>query len=225
MPVVAVANPKGGVSKTTTALILATGFAELGAAVSIIDADPNRHLVAWRAGASKSPVRVVPDNGRLVQLIDAEQAAHDLVLVDLEGSASRAVGHAIARSDLVVIPMQATAMDAGQAMRAIELVREEEAVVGRAIAVRLLLTRTSPAIPSKAERLIIQEMRAAGLPLLRERLHQRTAFAACFSYRVALKELPEAEVNGLPAAIANAEALTAEITAVLNTLHAERRAA
>lgn len=68
-------------------------------------------------------------------------------------------------------------------------------------------------------------MRAGDLPLMRERLHQRTAFAACFSYRLTLKELPATEVNGLPAALANAEALIDEITAVLNTLHAERRAA
>jgi chromosome partitioning protein len=225
MPVtIAVANPKGGVSKTTTALILATGLARQGAAVSIIDADPNRHLVAWRAGASKSPVRVVADSGRLVPLIDAERAAHDVVIVDLEGSASRAVGHAVARADLVLVPLQATAMDAGQAARAVDLVREEEAVVGRAIAVRLLLTRTSPAIPSRAEKLIIEEMRGAGLPLLRERLHQRTAFAACFAYKLALHELDEREVNGLPAALANAEALTAEVTDVLNSIHARRAA-
>lgn len=225
MPVISVANPKGGVSKTTCSLILGTGLADRGATISLIDADPNRHLVAWRAGASRSAVRVVADAGRLVQMIDDERGRHDVVIVDLEGSASRAVGHAIARSDLVIVPMQATAMDAGQAMRAVELVREEESVIGKPIIVRLLMTRTSPAIPSKAEKLIIEELRTAGLPLMRERLHQRQAFAACFSYRLALHELDEREVNGLPAALANASALVDEITTVLNGLHAERRAA
>jgi chromosome partitioning protein len=120
--------------------------------------------------------------------------------------------------------MQASAMDAGQAMRAVELVREEEAVVGRPIAMRLLMTRTSPAIPSKAEKLIIEEMRAADLPLMREKLHQRQAFGAMFSYRLSLGELDEREVNGLPTALANAAAFVDEITETLNAIHARQAA-
>src|SRR5215211_4544885 len=80
MPVVSIVNPKGGVSKTTTALVLGTGLAARGMAVTIIDADPNRHLIAWRSGPSKSRVRVVADTGRLAQLIDAERAHNDVVL-------------------------------------------------------------------------------------------------------------------------------------------------
>jgi hypothetical protein len=45
-----------------------------------------------------------------------------------------------------------------------------------------------------------------------------------FSYRLALDELDEREVNGLPAAITNAVALVDEITAVLNTIHAREAA-
>jgi chromosome partitioning protein len=223
--VVSFASPKGGVGKTSSALVLATELAQQGAAVTIIDADPNRHLVAWRAGPSRSPVRVVADTGRLVSLIDAERAAADLVVVDLEGSASRAVGHAIARSDLVIIPAGASAMDVGQAGRAIELVREEGEVLGREIAARLLFTRTSPQIPTKAEKAIVEELRAAGVPMLRERLHQRQAFGAMFSYRLSIEELDPREVNGLEAARANALALTSEITAVLNDIHDARQAA
>src|SRR3954447_16927370 len=93
MPVVAVVNSKGGVGKTTASLLLGTVLAEQGAAVSIIDADPNRHLVAWRTGSSTSPIKVIGDieDGRLVSTIDAERRRRDLVVVDLEGTASRAV--------------------------------------------------------------------------------------------------------------------------------------
>jgi chromosome partitioning protein len=222
--VVTFASPKGGVGKTTSALLLATELAQQGVAVSVIDADPNRHLVTWRGGSSRSPVRVVADTGRLVALIDAERAGADCVIVDLEGSASRAVGHAIARSDLVIIPAGASAMDIGQAGRAIELVRDEEEVLGRSIAVRLLFTRTNPQIQTKAERAIVEELRLARVPMLNERLHQRQAFGAMFSYRLALHELDPREVNGLEAARANAEALTNEITTVLNMIHARQAA-
>ena len=42
MPVIAFANPKGGAGKTTTALLLATELAAKKAAVTVIDADPEK---------------------------------------------------------------------------------------------------------------------------------------------------------------------------------------
>lgn len=220
MPVVCAVNPKGGVGKTTAALLLGTVLAQRGALVSIIDADPNRHLVSWRTGASNSPVKVMGnvEPGRLVSAIDAERRERDLVIVDLEGTASRMVGHAISRADLVLVPLQPSAMDASQAWRAVQLVREEEEVLGRSIAFRLLLTRTNPQIPTKAEKMIVEDLAAAGVPALKTHLHQRTAYQAMFAYKLALHELPASEVNGLPAANANAQAFAAEVTETINSL-------
>jgi chromosome partitioning protein len=226
MPVVAVVNSKGGVGKTTASLLLGTVLAEQGAAVSIIDADPNRHLVAWRTGSSKSPIKIIGDieDGRLVSTIDTERRRRDLVVVDLEGTASRAVSHAISRADLVLVPLQPSAMDASQAWRAVTLIREEELVLDRRIAFRLLLTRTNPQIPTKAERMIVEDLAGAKIPSLKTHLHQRTAYQAMFAYKLALHELGASEVNGLPAAVANAQAFVAAVTEVINGLFAKAAA-
>jgi chromosome partitioning protein len=226
MPVVAVVNSKGGVGKTTASLLLGTVLAEQGAAVSIIDADPNRHLVAWRTGSSKSPIKIIGDieDGRLVSTIDIERRRRDLVVVDLEGTASRAVSHAISRADLVLVPLQPSAMDASQAWRAVTLIREEELVLDRRIAFRLLLTRTNPQIPTKAERMIVEDLAGAKIPSLKTHLHQRTAYQAMFAYKLALHELGASEVNGLPAAVANAQAFVAAVTEVINGLFAKAAA-
>src|SRR3712207_6431883 len=119
MPVVVTVNPKGGVGKTTAALLLGTVLAERGALVSIIDADPNRHLMSWRVGTSKSPIKVMGDvePGRLVSVIDAERRDRDLVIVDLEGTASRMVGHAISRADLVLVPLRSEERRVGKECR------------------------------------------------------------------------------------------------------------
>ena len=226
MPVIAVVNSKGGVGKTTASLLIGTVLAEQGAAVSIIDADPNRHLVAWRTGPSKSPIKVIGDieDGRLVSTIDTERRQRDLVVVDLEGTASRAVSHAISRADLVLVPLQPSAMDASQAWRAVTLIREEELVLDRRIAFRLLLTRTNPQIPTKAERMIVEDLAGAKIPSLKTHLHQRTAYQAMFAYKLALHELGASEVNGLPAAVANAQAFVAAVTEVINGLFAKAAA-
>ncbi|MET0528780.1 MAG: ParA family protein [Microvirga sp.] len=220
MPVISIANPKGGAGKSTTALVLGTMLAAQGASVTLLDCDPNQPIKAWAAGPSGSVLKVVGDltESRIVPVIDAERAERQFVVVDLEGTASRMVSRAIARSDLVLIPMQASAVDAAQAARAVGLVREEEEVLGRRIPARVLFTRTSPQIPTKNEKLIMEELRGAGVPLMRTHLNQRTAFQSLFTYRLALDELDPALVNGLSGALDNAAQLAGEVVEVIRSL-------
>ena len=217
MPVVSIANPKGGAGKSTAALVLGTMLAARGASVSIIDCDPNQPITAWATGSSKTTVRVLSDitESRIVSVIDVERAERQFVIVDLEGTASRMVSRAIARSDLVLIPMQASAVDAAQAARAVGLVREEEQVLNRPIPVRVLFTRTSAQIPTRNEKLIMDELRTSGVPLLATHLNQRTAYQSLFTYKLTLEELDPVTVNGLEAAITNASRLAGEVVEVI----------
>lgn len=221
MPVIAVANPKGGAGKSTTALVLGTTLAAHGATVTLLDCDPNRPIAAWARGESATEMKVLADisESQIVSTIDAERAGRQFVVVDLEGTASRMVSRAIMRSDLVLIPMQASAVDAAQAARAVSLVQEEEQVVGRAIPFRVLFTRTSPAIPTRNEKMIIDELRGAGIPVLATHLNERAAYKSMFTYQRTLAELDPALVNGLPAAVENAERLSGEIVELISTLN------
>jgi chromosome partitioning protein len=225
MPVLSIANPKGGAGKSTTALVLGTVLASKGASVTILDCDPNQPLKTWSTGGSSNPVRILGDvtESLIVPVIDIERSSQQFVLVDLEGTASRMVSRAIMRSDFVLIPMQASTVDAAQAARAVSLVREEEQVIGRSIPLRVLFTRTSPQIPTRNEKLITEELRSAGIPLLRTQLHQRSAYQALFAYWRALEELDPALVNGLAAALANASQLAGEVVDLLREL--QQRAA
>lgn len=227
MPVISIANSKGGAGKSTTALVLGTSIAAHGGTVTLLDCDPNQPIKAWaEAGQSKTTMKVQGGitESAIVPTIDAERAARQFVIVDLEGTASRVVSRAIARSDLVLVPMQSSAVDAAQAARTVALVREEEQVIGRAIPVRVLMTRTSSAIPTKNEKMIVDELRAAGVPMLRTHLNQRQAFASLFTYRTTLAELDPALVNGIPAAVENAEAFSAEVIEVVRGLKARAAA-
>ena len=47
MPVISFASPKGGVGKTTAALLLATELAQKGVGVTVIDADPEQYIERW----------------------------------------------------------------------------------------------------------------------------------------------------------------------------------
>src|SRR5215471_18379280 len=151
MPVVTVASPKGGAGKSTASVLLATELAHAGAEIVLLDCDPNRSATIW---ASKGPVppriAIQSDVGEseIVRTIKAQDADGRIVIVDLEGVASRLVSRAISQADLVLIPMRATTLDATIGVRALALVQEEEEALGRPIRRAVIFTMTK-AIVSK----------------------------------------------------------------------------
>jgi chromosome partitioning protein len=56
------------------------------------------------------------------------------------------MGFTIVRSDLVLIPLQSSLLDAAEAARAVKLVHRMGKVADRAIAYRVVFTRMSPAL-------------------------------------------------------------------------------
>jgi len=227
MPVIVTANPKGGAGKSTATLVLAQTLAHLGATVSVIDADPNRPIVDWRSGESALSLNVIgdADESRIIRTIRDERGRQQFVFVDLEGTASRLVSRAITQADLVLIPLQASGVDARQASRAVDLIHEEEEALGdRKIPFRILLTRTNPIIATKIEKEIIAALTEADLPLLATRLHERQAYKAVFVRRLALHELDATQVNGLAEALTNAQQLADEVVDVVTSTVAEKEA-
>ncbi|WP_264785629.1 nucleotide-binding protein [Gluconobacter cerinus] len=58
------ASPKGGVGKSTCAVLLATEFARMNAEVTVLDCDPNHSLTRWTSRSIPSGIRLVSDVGR-----------------------------------------------------------------------------------------------------------------------------------------------------------------
>ena len=217
MPVIVTASSKGGAGKSTLTLVLAQALDAMGASVTIVDADPNRPILRWREGRSGCGIAVVGDvtESSIIKVIREQSLRRQFVLVDLEGTANRLVSRAITQADLVLIPLQASALDSNEASRAVGLIQEEEeAVGGRSIPFRIIMTRTNPVITTKIEASIYKSLSRAGIPLLKARLHERQAYKAIFVERLALTELGEA-VNGLEAAKANAERVAEEVVALI----------
>ena len=216
MPVISIANPKGGSGKSTSTLVLGTTIAQ-SASVSIIDADPNQPLIQWATGRKKTKAKILGGitENKIIDIIDDEAAVNQFVFVDLEGTASRMVSRAFSRSDLIIIPLQASAVDASQAARAIMLVKEEEKVLRREIPHLLLFTRTSPQIKTRNERMIVSELKDNKIPTFKNHLNQRVAFQSMFTYKQELWELDPSQVNGIIAAQENAKNLANELIEIL----------
>ena len=218
MPTIVFASPKGGVGKSTSALILATELAGQGAGVTIIDADPNRPLSRWarRPGKPES-LTVIADVAEDSIMDQIEQAARQsaFVIVDLEGTASLLSGYAMSRADLVIIPTQGSQLDATEAVKAIRLVRNMEKSSAKTIPAAILLTRTSAAIRPRTLQVIEAEFANSGVKVLDTQIHERDAFRAIFSFGGSLSELDRSQVSNVPAAAANARSFAAEVIRVL----------
>jgi chromosome partitioning protein len=213
MPTIAFVSPKGGVGKTTSAFLLATVFARL-CEVTIIDADPNHPIETWALGGG-TPERLTiisdVDEETIIERIEDAASKTPMVVVDLEGTASKTVIYAISQADFVVIPTQGSQLDANEASRAIRVVLQSEKLTGRPKPYAVLLTRTSPMIRARGLTHIQNGLIGAGIPVLETELNERDAFKAVFAFRQTLDGLNPMEVPNLDKAKANVEALAREI--------------
>ena len=227
------ANPKGGSSKTTSAMILAEQILHAGATVAIFDCDPNQNILQW-AKQRQEEGRGVPfvihaptDEGSFLDTYDAINGTVDYLIIDLEGTASTLVTYAVSRADLVVIPFEPTPMEARQAARAVQLVRQTgRAMNNRTIPHALVLTRVNAAFQTSEEKDIRKEMVGAKMPVLDTGIVRRAAYTRIFRDGFLLSELleqgrdevknktasqQERILNPLETAIENAKAFTQEV--------------
>jgi chromosome partitioning protein len=136
MPTISFASSKGGAGKSTSAVLLATELAQRGTTVTIIDADPNQPVLRWSRKPGKPETLIVIGGVTEETLIDAiDDAARKtaFVIVDLEGTASVMVAHAMTRSDLVIIPTKGSELDGIEAAKVIQFIGRQERAYNRTI--------------------------------------------------------------------------------------------
>lgn len=218
MPTIVFANPKGGAGKTTSALLLATELAGRGANVAVLDADPERWISRW-AERPGCPNQItvhgdLTEDAIVAKIDEVEREAH-FVIIDLEGTASLMVAHAIGMADLVIIPTQGSSMDAQGSAKTIRLLRSQERMARRGIAHAVLLTRTSAAVTSRALRNVLEQLEAADIPVFQVTLVERAAFRDLFDYGGSLDTLDRNKVRNVDRARENARAFAGEVLARL----------
>lgn len=192
MPTIVVASPKGGAGKSTTAVLLGTELAHAGAEVVMLDCDPNHSLSLW---ADRSPlpsrIQLLGDvtESDIVRTIKQHDQDGQIVLVDLEGVASRLVSRAISQADLVLTPMRATTLDATVGVRALQLIAEEEEALDRKIPHAVVFTMTK-GVKSRQHSGIEASLAEQGVDLIEPPLMERAAFSALFEFGGDLRTMP-----------------------------------
>lgn len=210
--IISFASSKGGVGKSTTCAAIAAELALTGSRVLLIDLDQNRTLDRW---ARKAPII-----GLTVEAIEskafgdyfrkqASSGEFDHICIDLPGTRETTMFKVLARSDLVVIPAQASEPDLREALVVVSDIRDVREETDRTIPYRLLLTKVFP-LRSRVTDFAYQQMEHHGLPLFRTALVERSAYKEMF-----LNGDPPTMVEREKGAGAEVQALLAEIRAIV----------
>ena len=225
MPVISMVSSKGGAGKTTAALVIAGEVAHAGRNVILIDADPNRPLEAWAQRPSRpGNIEVVVDESveTIVDTISDAKGRAPFVIIDLEGTATDRIGFAVSQSDLALIPVQGSVLDANEAAKSIKLIRQMAKVVNRTIPYAVFFSKMPGAIREKTFRDIEAQFIQAGVPILEPALVDRAAYRSLFSFGGTVYTLSPEQVSGLKAAQENGNAF---VQSLLDELKKNRAAA
>jgi chromosome partitioning protein len=145
--ILTVASGKGGVSKTSTVMILSVNLTTKGYRVAVIDADRNQSFASWHAQAYEGPeftCRSEVDHIKVVDVAGELAETHDVVLVDTAGFESLTAASAIGMADFVMIPCMPDRSSVREAMRTAQQVASLSKAARRAIPYSVLLTRWKP---------------------------------------------------------------------------------
>jgi chromosome partitioning protein len=133
----------------------------------------------------------------------AKQLA-DHILIDLAGAREATVLKAIARSDLVVIPAQASEPDLREALVVVSDIKDVAEEKKAPIPYRILLTKM-PSLRTRVTDFAYQELARHGLPIFRTVMVERVAYKEMF-------------LTGVPPSVSELTGAGAEVAALASEM-------
>lgn len=221
MPTISFCSPKGGCGKSTSCILVALEIARRGLSVTIIDSDPKGWLSSW-AALKPLPEGLTVRKAAQDELTEvAMDAAEDVdyVLVDVEGSDDASIIDAIMVSDLVIVPSQASRLDALGAVQTLKQVRRRSRLLNKNILARVLMNCTEAgAVQYRITREVKGILQDAGAPLMTVQLASRPIFKSLVTFGGDYMDLPARLQGSSPeSAKENVAALAWEIADILTT--------
>jgi len=189
--------------------------------VVIVDADPLMWSYKWGELEGR------PANIQVIGSVKAAEVANiamdaaenvDFVIVDSEGTGNLATANAVGASDLVLVPVQGSAMDGEAGVLTLSMVASEGRKARRKIPAAVVLTRTRH-IETRAVKALRERYTEIGVQLMRTSVDERAAFNALTDFGGDLVDLPRTEMGSNPlGAMENAREFAAEVLEIVQAV-------
>jgi chromosome partitioning protein len=215
MAVLALASAKGGVGKTTIAVLVGTELALEGYKVTLLDCDLNQHATAFGEKAGIRGFTVVPsvDEANVLSALRRAETDNDVVLIDLPGGSSTLALKALQRSHFVLVPCQASLPDIRDAIKTVAQIDDAQDLSRVKIARSLIWTRVLSGYESRSARHVRESVEAKRLPMFSAQLKELAAFRELHI----TGQVPQ-QIDAKSSAALNVSAITTELLANLEKL-------
>mgnify|MGYP001549257539 CR=1 FL=1 len=121
--IISLINQKGGVGKTTAAVNLASGLAEYGHRILVVDTDPQGSVVQWQSIADGAEFEVLHlPSPQLSKELKTVSRRYDHIVVDSPPAIEDITRAAIEVSNLAIIPIAPSPLDIWSSKETIALV-------------------------------------------------------------------------------------------------------
>ena len=144
-------------------------LADQGGRVAIVDTDPTQTVARWGTkDITPDGVTVfsAEDEDGLLDAIDEASKSHHVILIDVEGRASTVGNIAMAKSSLVIVPVQPSEPDGHEAAKTIRAIRTAGRAHDKNIKFAVVMNRMPGAIISRTYREIMNAFDVAGIPVV-----------------------------------------------------------
>ncbi len=180
--IISFASSKGGVGKSTCCAAIAAKLGQDGDRVLVLDLDLNQTVARWGRKSKLERVTVeavAPEAFTSVFRAKTASENFDHVLIDLAGTREATLLKAMARSDLVIIPAQASEPDLREALVIIDDIADVIEAGATKLDYRLLLTKLFP-LPTRVTAFAHQEIKRHKIRRLNTGLVERAAYREMF---------------------------------------------